>query len=449
MRPRSVNTWFVIALCSAVNMVIAAEQTAAPFTIPPDGKPELLIGQVDLEAPTALAFDARNRPYMFEACNPEHFGYILTLRDGQWVKLSYIEALTKLYPNMQRPTKQNKHAPGTIAVTDRGDVYALVRVVKRPGRTGTALLFSGDGGKSFQAFDIPGFAFLEIQTGHNSTSVPPAIGVIAKRKDHPARWTAYHNLKVYLPTRSEQGLTLGEPLLVSSDCFGVSNHSGGYSFAATIGSKTHVVYANIAPDSKGNPTYIATIDRKQRHVTAAKQLADAHPTKPDVHSTPVVAPGPDSKLHVLTGAHNGPFYYLQSSEPNAHNGAWREPMAQGQKQTYATLVCDKDGKLHTVYRKHPKLLYVSRDADSARWSEPRVLVTAPKGHKGYTIFYHRLFIDRSSTLYLSFSFFEFHTGQAGRYPRALAYSKDGGKTWRLATTASMRSNIKPTAAKRR
>ena len=43
----------------------AGQDKKAPFEIPPEGKPEVLVGGIKFEGPSALAFDSRNRPYMF------------------------------------------------------------------------------------------------------------------------------------------------------------------------------------------------------------------------------------------------------------------------------------------------------------------------------------------------------------------------------------------------
>lgn len=431
----------LMTLFSLADFPCAADASMSPFEMPPDGKPEALVGGIDMEAPSALAFDSRNRPYMFDAREPEHFGYILTLRDGKWIRLNYMQALRKAYPGMQSPKNRFNHALGSLAIDGDDGLYAIILSGKGPGKKGYVLLYSSDLGMHFQVHDLPGMAFLETWTGHNDLGAPPAIGCLRRRKNHPAQWTAYHDLTVFLPMKDRNGLLLKDPIHVSPDCFGISNHSGGYSFAVTNGRNTHLVYADIPADGKGNPTYAATIDRVTRRVTARQFLVNAPPDKPDVHSTPVIAADIDGFLHVLAGAHNQSFHYTQSKKPDTVAGGWQKPIVQSRKQTYATLVCDSAGGLHTVYREHPRLLYVHKPACAGKWFQPRELVRAPAGHKGYTIFYHRLFIDRNDALYLSFTFYEFHTGDKGRYPRALALSEDSGKTWRLATTAAMQARI--------
>jgi len=415
----------------------AGQDKQAPFEIPPEGKGEVLVGGITFEGPSALTFDSRNRPYMFHSREPKSFGTILTLRQGKWVRLSYLEALRKTFPELRPPAGRSVHALGTIAIDNADGLYMIVPIRKGADRSGWCLLYSPDLGGRFDVHELPGTAFLETRVGHNKADAPPAIGCIVFRKAYPARWTAYHNLSVFLPTKKDGRLVLGEPIHVSSDCFGVSNHSGGYSFAVTTGWKTHLVYAEIPKmPNGGNPTYAATIDRRERKVTGRQFLATAPPKTPDVHSTPVIAVDAGGHLHAVAGAHGQPFLYVRSLKPDSITGGWTKSAPMGGRQTYATLVCDGRNRLHSIYRVHPRLLYQHKPAAADAWSVPVVIAHAPKGHRGYTIFYHRVFIDRAGALYVSFTFYETRTTTKGRYPRALAISEDHGKTWRLATTAT-------------
>ena len=427
---RLFQRWLI--LLSIPFVITCAHAGDLPFRIPPEGEPEQLGGELKYERPTAMAFDSRNRPYMFNACEPELFGHILTLRDGGWERLSYLNALKEKYPNLAPPNERDLHAPGTLTIDDTDNLYAIIYVSGRP-----VLVFSPNLGESFQVYKLPGGprrAFLEVRTGNNDLSQPPAIGTLAHRKDYPTRWTAYYDLSVILPARTENGLDLGKPIQVTDRCFGVSNHSGGYSFAVTTGAKTHVTYAEIPEEPEtGNPTFVATIDRGSRKLTAREFLVDAHPRKADVHSTPVIAADSEGFLHVLAGAHGGSFQYLRSRAPESITSRWTDPVSLGGRQTYATLICDAEDTLHTVFRIHPRLLQQSKSA-GREWSGKQALATAPKGHRGYTIFYHRLFIDQRGKPYLSFTFWEQDTRAEGRYPRVVITSDDGGETWELATT---------------
>lgn len=409
----------------------------APFQIPPTGRPEVFETLVRYEAPSALAFDSRNRPYMFATRDPESYGYLLTLRDGQWVKRSFLGELRKAIPEMRIPDKRFFHSLGSLFIDDDDAIYATVPVWGEddwPSKY--ALVYSSDGGEHFSVYPLPGRkAFMEIRTGNNAKGTTPALATLTLRKKHPAEWGNYYILHVYLPKKQGDGLVLGEGIKVTEDCFGIANHSGGYSFAATAEGKTHFVYGEI-PDQErtANPTYVATIDRADRKVEEKVLLTRAWPEVTDVHSTPVITMDSEGYLHVLSGAHGNPFLYARSQKPHDISGGWTIPKAMHRKQTYASLVCDANDRLHSVYRIHPQLLYQHKPAKEGEWSEPVVLANPPEGHEGYSIYYHRLFLDRKDNLYLSFSFYEMHTKDEGVYPRVLAVSRDHGQTWTVAST---------------
>ena len=401
-------------------------ESMAPFTIPPSGKPEVLVGNAELTNPTAMAFDSQNRPYMINKRNPESFGLIHTLRDGKWVTLSCVDAINVAHP----PTVRNMHANGELVIDDADCLYLTIA---------NQLVYSADLGKTFQAYPCRGS--LEVRVGHNKLTVPPAISQTTNRQKTPgARWGARSTLSVLLPEKTKDGLKLGKSIQITDKCLtaGSGGHSGGTSFAVTTGRYTHVVYAEM-PEALdgGNPTYIATVDRETRTVIAREFLVKAEPKKPDVHSRPTIAVDSKGYLHVVSGSHGQPFFYLRSLKPNDITGGWTKPAKVGKRQCYASLVCDQEDRLHSAFREwlpHASLGYQSAAASDGKWQPTQTLVhgSLKKGKYEYGIFYHRLFIDRASTLYVSFTFFEFGTDKDGDYPEALAVSKDGGKSWQLA-----------------
>ena len=437
MKGSAMNSAMPLAIIVGFSLSGAARGSApagAPFLMPPTGKGEQLVGGLKHEAPSALAFDKRNRPYLFHTRELESFGYILTLRGGKWVRLSYLAALKRIHPKLQKPAKRFLHALGTMTIDDADGLYAILLVRTDAQRSGWALLYSPDLAGSFQAHDLPCQAFLETRSGHNDLSAPPAIGLLKFRKSHPAQWTAYHELSVTVPVKKAGRLELPAPVPVTADCFGISNHSGGYSFAVTTGRRTHLVYAEIPPDGKGNPTYAATYDRRTRKIAAKKLLCLAPPKTVDVHSTPVIAADARRHLHVIAGAHGQSFLYLRSLKPDRIDAGWSEAKPVGRRQTYATLLCDDNDRLHTFFREWKSGATLSVQHKPARadaWGPSLTLVNAPLKQRGYGIFYHRAWFDRAGAIYVSFTF---NAQKGGVYPRALIVSEDGGKTWRLATT---------------
>jgi hypothetical protein len=407
----------------------------SPFEIPPSGKPDLLVGNIEFEAPTGMAFDSLNRPYLINNRNPESFGQIRTLRDGKWVTLSCVDALKKGKP----PARGNQHANGELVFDDVDCLYAMI---------GEMLVYSADFGASFHAYPCRGS--LEVRVGHNRLSMPPAICQMTNLQKTPgAKWGSRSTLSVILPEKTANGLKLGAPIRITDNCLiaGSGGHSGGTSFAISAGRTIHLVYAEMpATLDGGNPTYIATIDRETRTVIAKKFLVKAEPEQPDVHSRPTIAVDSKGYLHVVSGSHGQPFRYLRSLRPDDITGGWTKPVKMTSRQTYASLVCDARDRLHSVFRQwapHATLGYKSKAAMDVRWERVRTLVhgALERGKFEYGIFYHRLFIDRASTLYLNFTFFEFNTDQDGDYPEALAVSEDSGKTWQLADKKTIMRRI--------
>ena len=284
-------------------------------------------------------------------------------------------------------------------------------------------------------------SFLSLQSSASRPTYEKVDGML---------WGGRSPLVVLLPKKTKDGLVLGDPIKVV-DCMAIGSggHSGGTSFAVTTGHLTHIVYTTLPKDTKrgGNPVYIATIDRQTRTVVAREFLVNADPKNPDVHTRPTITKDSKGYLHVLSGSHGQPFYsYMRSLKPYDITGGWTKPVKLTGRQCYASIVCDKDDRLHSVFREwlpHPSLGYESASAADGKWSKSTTLVDAAKTDRmqKYGIFYHRLFIDRASNLYLSFTFFEFKTNAKGNYPQVLVVSRDGGDTWQLVRSDTFTANI--------
>lgn len=268
-----------------------------------------------------------------------------------------------------------------------------------------------------------------------------------------AKWANRGTLSVLLPNKTADGLDLGDPIRVTDNCMaaGSGGHSGGTLFAVTVGQRTHVVYAQCPDDLRhgGNLIYIATIDRMTRKVLARQFLVNAPPNKAAVHTRPTISADSKGHLHVLSGSHGQPFYYLRSLKPGDISGGWTEPTKLTGRQRYASIVCDANDQLHSVFREwisHASRGYSTADAGEGKWTAPRTLVQGalPRGKYEYGIFYPQLFIDRAHDLYLSFTFLEFRAKNRGNYPQALAVSADGDKNWRLASTCGFQEAIQRT-----
>jgi hypothetical protein len=249
---------------------------------------------------------------------------------------------------------------------------------------------------------------------------------------------------------------MGQPILVSDLCIGLSQHSGIPASVVSKDGKVHVIWAEATDpdeDVPGVPTYVATIDRETREM-GEPALVGYGPPANDIHNSPSITMDSQGCLHALSGTHGCPFPYARSLAPNTAHAGWTVPEAawQDARQTYIGFVCDPDDTLHSAFRlwwngtsyfpagNYATLAHQHRPAGEA-WQEPRVLVVPPFSE--YSVFYHRLTIDRSGRLFLSYDYFStywFYRNDHQGSRRALMMSADGGMTWKLVETSDLRGH---------
>ena len=124
-------------------------------------------------------------------------------------------------------------------------------------------------------------------------------------------------------------------------------------------------------------------------------------------------------------------------------------MWKGVRQTYVGLVCDPEDTLHLAYRlwwegvkPFPASSYATlshqRKPSGGPWEEPRTLIVPPFSE--YSIYYHRLTIDRRGRLFLSYNYWStywFYRSDHRGDRRALLVSEDRGENWKLAETSDL------------
>lgn len=378
-------------------------------------------------------FDAQNRPYVRTATG------ISTLRDGKWTT-------TVIDP---------KSSPASTKVSfDRENrVYVLSNV------GGSRVLHvSSDGGRTFSAVPIPsrerGARALDIEefTGHNPLAGPPPIVRYTQTaKDEKLFWRSLNDLELFVPRVQDGRIVLGEPILVTKQCIGLATHSGAPASLVSRGNKIHIVWGEATDPAQkvaGVPVCAATYDRDTRRLTERAVLGYGAPAN-DIHNSPSITMDGDGHLHVLGGTHGKPFPYARSLKPNDAGGGWTEAVPTGSdvNQTYIGLVCTPDGTLHSVFRlwrsrqaPHPAGMHATlayqRKRPGQPWEAPRVLVVSPFSE--YSVFYHRLTIDRRGRLFVSYDYwstFWFYRNDQPERRRALMFSPDGGESWKLPETA--------------
>ncbi len=316
----------------------------------------------------------------------------------------------------------------------------------------TALLHARDAGEEFRAIAVPGAGHCDIEqfSGHNlPEGPPPFVRFTLTEKDPKLIWRRLNDLALFLPKKEGgDGLSIPDPVLISKKCIGYSGHSGMPSSLVSRASRVHVVWAEATePEEKapGVPTFAATYDRETGTLSAPALIGYGPPAN-DVHNTPCITMDSQGYLHVLIGTHGRTFKYARSLAPNSAGGGWTEAedLGPGLRQTYVGMVCGPDDTLHVVFRlwnndtqyfpagDYACLAYMNKRPGQP-WSAPRPLVVPPFSE--YSVFYHRLTIDRAGRLFLSYDYWStywFYRTDHWGSRRALLMSPDQGATWKLA-----------------
>lgn len=376
-------------------------------------------------------FNTKNQPFIRASKG------IATYRNNTWTTAGTEQSVSSAHAG-----------PWTkVAFDADGDIYVLAMSDGEP-----ALLHSKDDGQTYSTYPLPegaGRSFdIEQFSGHNVPNEPPPIVQFRRTQSDPNHfWRKFGDMELLLPRKTENGIEWSDPIFITDKSLGVSSHSGIPSSIVSKGSKIHISWGEATdPEDKsipGVPAYVATYDRETGVLSDPVLIGHGAPPN-DVHNTPCITMDSQGYLHVLTGTHGTPFHYSKSLKLNDTTGGWTDPIpvGEGLRQTYIGLVCDQNDTLHLVFRLwredfHPTSYCATLSHMSKRpnepWSEPNVLVVAP--FTEYSIYYHRLTIDHSGSLFISYdywsTFWYYRTDHLGRR-RALITSPDGGQTWKMA-----------------
>lgn len=424
-------------------------------------------------------FDQENRPWVRQRISRDRSDGLYLFRDGQWELHSFVEAIKKVLPDFERTVLGTVFLPTRTAFDEMGGIYTIVSATET-GQTADAvrvLLYKADPDAPFQAviLDEPGRALADLEgfSGFNQSKEPPPIvhyRILETPRDLPEAesWRVRTRIELILPEILEDGsLSVENRIPITEDGINLCTHSGGASTIASIGDKVHVAYGEVvdsdqAAQTPGVPTYVVTYDRSKQALGDPVLVGYAPPVN-DMHNSPGLTVDSSGRLHVVMGAHaRNPFHYTRSREPNDIHGGWTVPQpvlhtgmkaggvgpSESGAQTYVGLVSAPDDTLHVAFRhdlqdvegpfpgytERYRALSVQRKKPGEPWEEPTILIIPPL--PGYSIYYHRLTIDREGDLYLYFSYrpgdslyrstvkgTDNHTG--------LFRSRDNGESWEL------------------
>jgi len=396
----------------------------------------------DYPTHSQIYFDVHNRPYTWQSD-----GKLATLKEGIWSSINVSEA-TGNWSFRPIGTK--------VAFDCDNGIYFLSAEGKN-----VALLYSPDSGVNFSAYPIRGREEqprswdIEQFSGHNVPHAPPPFLRNTQTQGPDSRhfWRRENDLELFVPRKDGDGIIIGDPILLSKKAIGISSHSGIPSAVVSRDDRIHIIWGeatNPDEDVPGVPAYVVTYDRNEG-LLGKPVFVGWGPPANDVHNTPSITIDSEGYLHTLTGTHGSPFAYARSLEPNtAHAGFTDpEPVETNLRSTYIGLVCGQDDALHLVFRTwtddaiyHPSSYYANlgykRKTKDGPWEEMRRLAVAPFSE--YSIFYHRLTIDRKGRLFVSFdywsTFWFYRTDHQGDRRKTI-FSPDGGDTWKLLETKDL------------
>lgn len=382
-------------------------------------------------------FDADNRPWQMT-------------RDGLQV-LSNDEWQTITLPGDDQPTTYPVSALGT---DNAGFVYGIVNRNGQP-----YVLRTESRTRRAELVELPpgGYYMPETFSGGRASAYPPVIlrYVVDPTKAQVAFWSKVHRLELYLTEIKDGKLSLSAPILVSANCVGMSAHSGITSPVAADGDKLHLIWGETSDPAKndpGVPTYTATYDRKTATLSPPTFLAWSPPVN-DVHNMSTLIVDSQGNRHAIIGSHGKPFQYLHSPKGSVQ---WSTPKEITQMNpTYIGAVFDKADNIHLFFRQWRReieftgaeLGYQQMEKDGV-WKEQKPF--AISALPGYSVFYHRLTVDRAGRLYLSFDYWSTWSPYRESYPntasrRLLFTSNDNGKSWHSVTKQLLEEGISRTS----
>jgi len=424
------------------------------------------------------AFDWANRPQIRERSTDQHATNGVYVGDaGGWTLHAIWDAVLLAVPSAQRTVNAGGWETDRVVVSDTGELYTALTVETVIGMRVHVLLVSADQGTTWTAWRLP-FASLtapradldygdftyECEVGPNRITGVPVMA-FWQREAYVSRWADRCRLYISQPRYVNGTLVVDKTGLVSRRALPPCQGAGGGSAIVSVAGRSYLVYQECRwkGSARGSPVFVATYSQARRKVVARTRIGFAWPAD-DVHCAPAICLDSQGYLHVVIGSHNGAFRYVRSLEARSATGGWTKmtPVTtvagddSGRaraRQTYVSLVCDRNDVLHLVSRQwrndfehvagltYGALVHQTRRRGSG-WSEPRILVVPPAN--GYVNYYQKLAVDRNGRLFLSLSCWtgsetaeEARASSTDRYRRRMVLICEDGLLWRLATNEDM------------
>lgn len=482
MRIKYLDILFVLLFIN--NSFSQKKEKQAIFYHQEMGSSEELIGSLDYEAPIALDFDKKNRPYIINNTAVGHnlkngVYQVTTIRKNEWVHFSYkdeLEALfgDRLYINAEDERYQGHNASRScqLMIDDNDNLIALIDVMYKKADGKNAMrsvivyannITNNDFNGDFVIKDViptdSRRAILEIRNSFNeSKKYAPLIVFLKPQKDFPyktpAPWAQKNYGYAYLLNGyyNQEKLIFNEPVLLDSNIPGFGKHSGGESFAVTKGDYSFIAYTRHDSDPNSDPDgnnagYIKKFNRKTNTFDSDRKfLFDATPSFADGHSVPIIAVDKKGYLYVQSGAHannpTGPFINAKSKN-SLDITEWESNKNIGNNRTYNSLLIDDSGKMHSFFRTdNPYKLYYQRGNTKKGFTNDNgSLFIDQNSNNGYRVYYHHINKDRKDRIFISWTPNSGADYKTWDFRRVLAVSDNKGETWKVVTKQDFTNEV--------
>jgi len=402
----------------------------------------------DYPRETQFYFDCDNRPWTI-ADNS-----LKVLLDNEWKSVTFPGGVK---PDDRYPAGSFGNPGSAIGTDKNGFVYAIVNRGSQP-----YLLRASSKNLVAQLAPLPagGNYMIEAYMGGKVSQYPPAVlHYKVNSAEKTSFWARRQLLEMYLPEIKDGKVQISDAIPITDNCVGMSAHSGIVSAVAADGDLLYLLWGATSDPAKkdpGVPTYTATYNRKTGKLSAPVLLAYAPPVN-DVHNMSTLLVDSKGGRHVIIGAHGKPFQYLYC-KPGENT--WSKPQDMSDLgQTYVGAILDDKGRIDLFCRtwqqgedfpgRFNAALYYQQMNPDNHWKPARPFAEVPL--PGYAVFYHRVTVDRTGRVYLSFSYWStwaayresFQNNSARRTSGAdrLFFSSADGEHWNLVTTEELEQRV--------
>jgi formylglycine-generating enzyme required for sulfatase activity len=365
-----------------------------------------LLGYNPRYFPGNFAFDELNRPY---TRTPD--GTIQTLdAENQWRKLDFKPAIKAAFPDWDGRLDTGPFAAEEITFDQTGALYSMVVLSPKSPWKKTVLVYSPDHGNTWQVYPLPPkfnsyHSKMEVVSPNRRTSQPPGITIFND-----------NDLYLLLPEKTQTGLNLPDPHLISQSATMVPTHSGGGNISITAAGQTFVVYAGKIqpPGTQGTPQYIIVFNHFSKACSPPVYLGSNGHGKVDNHNLPALEIDSKGYLHILLGSHHDPFQYIHSLQPYNISllsspevlGYPKTKMGEG-SYTYIGILADKFDNLHVTARwagnGYKNFLIYMKKPFGHDWLPQKILVEPFKTL--YSVYYHKMAQDSLGRLFINYFYY--------------------------------------------